>query len=140
MAAGLAVLAAGCGGGSSNSRSPSAADFVKHVTTEFSRGQTGRLWDKLHPAEQVIVSRARFAACEQNEGFGLRKIKVLDTYEEKVDLAGTSTPATAVTLQVTSDDGITTATLHAVSVGGTWRWMLQPADLAAYKHGTCPPR
>ncbi len=136
--AALALLGAGCGGGGSSPNSPSAADFVKHVTTEFSRGQTGPLWDELHPAEQALVTRARFVACEQNEGFGLRKIRVLDTYQETVDLAGKATPSTAVTVQVTSDDGITTATLHAVRVGDTWRWMLQPADLAVYKRGGCP--
>ena len=140
----LAVLAAGCGsggGGGTTSSSPkSAAAFVEHVTTEFSRGQTGPLWDELHPAEQALVSRARFIGCEQNEGFGLRKIKVLETYQEKFDIGGKPTPSTAVTLQVTSDDGITTATLHAIRVGDTWRWMLQPSDLAAYKRGTCPAR
>ena len=131
------ALAAGCGGGSGTS-TPSAADFVRRVTTEFSRGQAGRLWDELHPAEQAVVTRARFIECEQNEGFRLRKFKVLETYDETIDVAGTSVPSTAVSLEVTSDDGITTATIHAVLVDGTWRWVLQPADLAAYKRGACP--
>ncbi len=133
----VAVLAAGCGGGGS-SASGSAADFVRQVTTQFSRGQTGRLWDELHPAEQAVVTRARFIECEQNEGFRLRKFKVLETYEETIDVAGKSVDSTAVSLQVTSDDGITTATLHAVLVAGKWRWVLQPADYAAYKRGVCP--
>jgi hypothetical protein len=111
-ALGVLILTAACRG--SGSGAPSASDFVKHVTTEFSRGQTGPLWDELHPAEQALVTKARFLACERNEGFGLRKIKVLDTYQETIDVAGKATPSTAVTLQVTSDDGITTATLHAI--------------------------
>jgi hypothetical protein len=129
------ALAAGCGGGSST---PTASDFVRRVTTEFSRGQAGRLWDDLHPAEQAVVTRQRFIECQKNEGFGLRKFKVLDKYDETVDVAGASTRSTAVTVQVTSDDGITTATLHAVLVAGKWRWILQPADYAAYKRGACP--
>ena len=131
----VVALAAGCGGGSSTQ---SASDFVRRVTTEFSRGQSGRLWDELHPADQAVVTRTRFIACERNEGFGLRKFKVLETYPETVEVAGKKTSSTAVSVQVTSDDGITTATLHAVPVDGTWRWTLPAADYAAYKRGACP--
>ena len=131
-----AALAAGCGGG--GSRTQSASDFVRQVTSEFSRGQTGRLWDELHPADQAVVTRTRFISCQSNEGFGLRKFKVLETYNETVDVGGKNAESTAVSVQVTSDDGITTATLHAVPVAGKWRWILQPSDYAAYKRGTCP--
>ena len=131
----LAVLAAGCGGASSGRQS--AAGFVKQVTVQFSRGQSGRLWDELLPADQAIVTRARFVACQQNEGWNLKSIKVLETYDDAVDVDGKSEPATAVTVRVTSD-GVTTATMHAVSVNGTWRWILQPVDRAAYKKGKCP--
>jgi hypothetical protein len=131
-----AVLAAGCGGGGSGTES--ASSFVKRITLEFSRGQTGRLWDELYPAEQAVVTRTRFIQCERNEGFGLRKVKLLDSYEETIDVAGARTRSTAVSVRVTSDDGITTATLHAVLVDGKWRWILQPADFAVYKRGGCP--
>jgi hypothetical protein len=134
--AAAAALAAGCGGGGGGIES--ASSFVKRITLEFSRGQTGRLWDELHPAEQAVVSRTRFVECESNEGFVLRKVKVLDSYRETIDVAGTPTQSTAVSVRVTSDDGITTATLHAVLVDGKWRWILQPADYAAYKRGRCP--
>ena len=33
---------------------------------------------------------------------------------------------------------MTTATMHAVSFNGKWRWILSPADYAAYKQGKCP--
>jgi hypothetical protein len=135
-----ATLAAGCGAGSAGSggSGQSASDFVRQVTSEFSRGQAGRLWDELHPAEQAVVTKARFVDCQKNEGFRLLKFKVLETYAEKIDVAGRSVPSTAVSVQVTSDDGVTTATLHAVRVNGTWRWVLQPSDLAAYRRGACP--
>ena len=140
-----AGVASGCGGGgagsgsaSSGTSASSASDFVHQITSEFSRGQAGRLWEELHPAERAVVTRARFVECQQNEGFRLRKFKVLETYNESVDVAGTPEPSTAVSVQVTSDDGITTATLHAVLVAGKWRWILQPADYAAYKRGVCP--
>ena len=108
------------------------------MTTQFSRGQAGRLWDSLTPADQAVVTRARYTACQSNEGFALQKFKVLETYADTIDVAGKPTPSTAVSVQVTSDDGLTTATMHAVSVAGTWRWILPASEYAAYKQGTCP--
>ena len=132
----LTALAAGCG--SSGAKPESADAFMRRITTEFSRGQAGRLWDSLVPAEQRVVTKTRYLACQRNGGFRLRSFKVLDTYGEDVAVAGRQTPSTAVTVQVTSDDGVTTATMHAVKIGGHWHWLLQPADLAAYVAGRCP--
>ena len=131
-----AALAAGCGG--SSNRPESAGAFMHRITTEFSRGQAGRLWDSLVPAEQRVVTRARYLACQRNNGFRIRSFKVLETYGEGVEVEGKETPSTAVTVQVTSDNGVTTATMHAVKVGGTWHWMLRPSELAAYAAGRCP--
>lgn len=135
------AFAAGCGSsgsGGSGAGAPSASDFISQVTTQFSRGQAGPLWDTLHPADQAVVSRARYMACQSNEGFDLSKIKVLQTYADTVDLAGKQTPSTAVSVKVTADDGITTATMHAVKIDGKWRWILSPADYASYAKGKCP--
>ena len=139
--AGTAVLAAGCGsGGSGGSQSgaQSAADFVRQVTTQFSRGQSGRLWDELLPSDQRIATRARFLGCQPNEGWSLKHIKVLETYNDPVYVAGKPIPAKAVSVQVSSDDGVTTATMHAVSVAGRWHWVLQASDRGAYRAGKCP--
>ena len=136
-----AAFAAGCGGsggGGSASGKESAAGFVQRITVEFSRGQSGRLWDELHPADQALVTRARFAECQRNDGFNLKAFKVLESYDEPIDVAGKTVPSTAVSVRATSEDGETTATMHAVSVDGKWRWILQPADAAAYKKGRCP--
>jgi hypothetical protein len=132
----FALLTAGCGG--SAGRADSADAFMQRITTEFSRGQSGRLWDSLVPAEQRVVTRGRYLDCQRNGGFRLRSFKVLESYPEAVDVEGKQTPSTAVTVQVTSDDGVTTATMHAVKVGGAWHWVLQPSDLAAYAAGHCP--
>ena len=135
------LLGVGCsGGGNSGSQSgiQSPADFVRRITTEFSRGQSGRLWDELIPADQRSVTRARFVACEANEGWELKSIKVLETYDDPVVVGAKSLPSKAVTVRVTSDDGITTATMHAVSVNGKWHWVLQSSDRAAYASGKCP--
>jgi hypothetical protein len=136
-----AALAAGCGGGGTSGASngqQSAADFVRRITIEFSRGQSGRLWDELLPADQGVVTRARLVECQRNEGWNLKSIKVLETYADPVYVSGKSLPSKAVSVRVTSDDGVTTATMHAVSVNGGWRWVLQPVDRAVYKRGKCP--
>ncbi len=136
-----AVLVAGCFGGGAGSSQPgteSAATFVRRITTEFSRGQSGRLWDELLPADQRVVTRARFVGCQANEGWNLRSIKVLETYDDPVHVGATSFQAKAVSVRATSDDGVTTATMHAVSVNGRWHWVLQSSDREAYKSGKCP--
>ncbi len=135
-AAALAAVASACGGSSGGGNS--AADFVRRVTTEFSRGQSGRLWNELVPADQRVVTRARFVECQANEGWDLRSIKVLDTYSDPVAVGAKTIPATAVSVRVASDNGVTTATMHAVSVGGVWHWLLQPSDRSAYSAGRCP--
>lgn len=145
VAAVLVILAAACGGSATPkspadaSRGSSAAAFIEQVTTAFSRGQTGRLWDVMHPADKAVVTRARYMACQGNEGFQIKKIKLLDSYSDPVSIAGAQHPATAVSLRVTSDDGVTTATMHAVRASGAWHWVLSAADYAAYRAGKCPP-
>ena len=141
----VAALSAGCGGSSSPSGTggaatsgQSAATFIRGVTTQFSLGQSGRLWDTLHPADQAVVSRTRYMACQSNSGFDLKQLKVLDTFADPISIAGKTMSATAISVRTTSDDGVTTATVHAVRVQGNWRWVLSPADYAAYKQGKCP--
>ena len=109
--------------------SQSAADFIRQVTTQFSRGQSGPLWDTLHPGRPGNRQPARYMACQSNSGFDLKKIKVLQTYPDTVDIAGRATPSTAVSVRVTSDDGITNATMHAVKIKGKWRWILSARRL-----------
>ena len=133
LALGTLVLAA-CGG---SSHRDSAAAFMRHVTVEFSRGQAGPLWDELVPSEQKVVSRSAYVACAKN-GFRLRSFKVLEQYDEPVSVLAQKLPSTAVSVQVTSDDGVTTATMHAVKVDGRWRWILSPSELAAIRAGRCP--
>lgn len=137
LSAGLTAACGGSSGGSSSgTESPGA--FIQRVTTQFSRGQSGRLWNELYPADQAIVSRSRFMRCQGNQGFRLKSFKVLETYNDSVDVEGKAEKAEAVTVQVTSDNGVTTATVHAVNVGGAWHWILSPAQRAAYRSGQCP--
>ncbi len=131
----IAIVLTGCGGASSSN--DSAPAFIKRVTVEFSRAQAGRLWDQLVPAEQAVVPRTLYVRCARN-GFRVRSFKVLEKYDEPVSVLAHELPATAVSVQVTSDDGVTTATMHAVRVDGGWRWVLSPTDLTALRAGRCP--
>lgn len=135
----LATAACGSSGGSAGSGgTESAKAFVQRITTEFSRGQAGPLWDDLYPADQALVSRSRFMQCQGNQGFRLKSMKVLETYGDTLDVEGKAERAEAVTVQVTSDDGVTTATVHAIKVGTSWHWILSPTQRAAYRSGKCP--
>lgn len=134
LLAALVAILAGCGGKTANG---SADAFIKQVTVQFARGQAGPLWDELLPSEQRLVSRSRYIACAGN-GFRLRSFKVLDSYEEEVAVPAGRRPSTAVSVQVVSDDGVTTATVHAVQVAGHWHWILSPRELAAFSAGRCP--
>ena len=141
VAALIALLATACAGGSSGGTSTgteSAAGFIQRITTEFSRGQSGPLWDDLYPADQALVSRSRFMQCQGNQGFRLKSMKVLETYGDTLDVEGKAERAEAVTVQVTSDNGVTTATVHAIKVGTSWHWILSPTQRAAYRSGKCP--
>jgi len=144
VAASLAVaggsLLAACGGTSNatQQRTNAAGAFVRQVTLEFSRGQSGRLWDQLLGSDQSVVSRSRFVECQANTGWNLKSLKILDGYSDAVTVGAKTIGATAVTVRVTSDDGVTTATMHAVPVGSGWRWVLQPSDRQAYLKGKCP--
>ena len=133
-------LLAGCGGSANTTqqRTKAAGTFVRQVTLEFSRGQSGRLWDQLLGSDQAVVSRSRFVECQANTGWNLRSLKILDGYDDGVAVGRKTVSATAVTVRVTSDDGVTTATMHAVPVGSGWRWVLQPSDRQAYLQGKCP--
>jgi hypothetical protein len=76
--------------------------------------------------------------CQGNQGFRLKSMKVLETYGDTLDVEGKAERAEAVTVQVTSDDGVTTATVHAIKVGTSWHWILSPTQRAAYRSGKCP--
>ena len=116
----------------------SAADFIRQVTTQFSRGQTGRLWDT--PSSRRPGRRQSRALHGVPEQLRLRpeKFKILETYADTVDVAGKATPSTAVSVRVTSDDGVTTATMHAVKFNGTWRWILVAGRLRRLQAGQVP--
>ncbi len=108
------------------------------------------LYSKLHPAQQVFISRDRFIDCEnqRDEAYGLTvkliAFKVIRSYEQTILIPGTRQTAqsTAVKYKYTVRTGggstfSITDDSHAVLVNGFWKWLVTSKDAYAYKAGRC---
>jgi hypothetical protein len=156
----VVLIVAACGGGNGDNEtqaSPTttkpeqdAGDYMKELIQQSLRGQYGRTWETLHPAHQAVVSRDKYDSCERQseESAGATKIDVavVETYKEPIRVEGDGTvESTAVTLRFSYANPLTGkpaeehATVHAVAVGGEWKWILTPKDHKAYAKGECPP-
>jgi hypothetical protein len=138
---------AGCAGSDEPSQpTENAGDFYKRRLTYDFKRQFGRSWDMLHPAHQKLVSRSRYASCE-DERFPiaqLRKVVVLGIKDAPLDVANIpQKTAKRITLKVTVGIGKQQVSLdrsyHAVDVDGAWRWMLDDGAIAAFRRGLCAP-
>jgi hypothetical protein len=126
--------------------SETADAFYKRLLGYDFKGQWGRTWDVLHPAEKRYVTRERFTDCMQQSSGDLPElvsIKTVEVYDDPLDLKGIPQKSSkAVTYKLTLKSGdqqeSTTQTSHAVLVGDHWTWILKDADLASYKAGDCP--
>ena len=133
------LLLAACGGGDDSGGS--AGDAVIQQMQQLSRGQMGRQWDDLHPAQQALIPRDHFVQCGGIE-VNIDGTKVIETYEEEVLIPGTDqrVQSTAVTVEMTFSSGeakrTQTQTFHEILVDDEWRWIV--ADPAAYADGQCP--
>ena len=128
----------------------SAGTFIRNVLDLRASRQYAKLWSKLHPAQQVFVSRGRFIACEKqkDEALGvalnLVRFQVLRTNRENIRIPGTQQTrrSTNVRYRYTmraADEtiGPITDNSHGVLVNGRWTWLVSPKDAAAYKAGRC---
>ena len=142
----IASLAlAGCGGADEPER-PGA--FVTTLIRDLGSGRTGKAWESLHPLHREQVPRARYVACERDDGFGgtVTKVDVLGVKEEPATIPGQfgQRPSTAVTVGVTLDVPESaeperfTLTAHVFDTDGEWSWVIGPVDYAAYMTGNCP--
>jgi hypothetical protein len=141
----VTLAVAGCGGADEPDR-PGA--FVTTLIHDLGSGRTGKAWDSLHPLHRERVSRARYVACEQQDGFGgeVTKVDVLEVKEEPAVIPGSfgERPSTAVTVAVTLDVPESeeperfTLTAHVFDTDGEWSWVIGPVDYAAYMTGNCP--
>ena len=156
--AALAVFLMACGGGSSdeaellpgNDQSPeSSADIPSEAATDaferlidyISKGQYGRAWDELHPAQQALVTRADYMLCRGDAIDEVKVVEILEEYDEDVPIPGTDlvVASTAITAELRLKSGLfeetTTDTFHEIAVDGEWRWIVSDPD--DYDPETC---
>lgn len=132
--AALFTLAA-CGGGGGGGESASVA-IVRQLEL-LSGGDTGALWDELHPAQQAIVPRDLYVRCAP--AIELTDIKAIrERTETAFQIPGTSerVDAVAVTVEFTVAGTKQTETFHEVEVDGKWRWLLSEPE--PFSRGECP--
>ena len=125
-----------------------AGQYVKRLYRLQVGQQFGKVWDTLHPAQQRLVPRKRYAQCETRRRIGyrleLKKIAVLSTETGRFHLEGTSLRVAATTVRIRIDVLVNdflnreTIDIHVVAVHGKWRWAMERDTALAYKAGRCP--
>jgi hypothetical protein len=104
-------------------------DSVVAYLTAAGRGQFGRMWDQLHPAQQAVIDRDTYVDCqeERTTAVDIEEIEVVETFEDEIAIAGTDerTQTTAVTVRVEwsigAQDFSGTETINLAAVDGEWR-------------------
>lgn len=121
-----------------NSNAAAEAEMLRQLDW-FYKGQYARVYTRLHPAQQALVSRERYIECN-NAARQDVKMKVIESYRDYVQILGTTKTANAteVTVRFTFHDGASvTHTFPLVDIGGgDWRWLNDPSE---YDNGGCPP-
>lgn len=131
LALALIALLGACGG--DNGPEDPAVAALRRQFDFLSKGQHGRIWDELHPAQQALLPRDAYAACADAAtagGFTIVELDVDEVYDEQIVIPGTSTSATAkaitirMTLRSGTESGELTDTFHEIDVDGAWRWSM----------------
>jgi hypothetical protein len=128
------------------SRSPVA--FLSGVVRQLAANDYARAYETLVPAQQRLVSRSAYVACESRSPIPgkLTSLKLLAVRDELVKVPGTSgapTVSTAVTfaLRITGDGGEPAVdvrlTAHALRLSSGFAWMLPGARLALHRSPGC---
>jgi hypothetical protein len=122
----------------------SAESALRRQFDELNKGQFGKEWDELHPAQQAIISREHYIECGAKANLPtVDSADVIETYQEDVTIPGTSVKASSIALTVKLELSLgllkneATDTYHEVQVDGVWRWALAAPE--GYANGNCPP-
>ncbi len=160
----LAVIAAGCSGGSAGTTpatqpsgatpgaiaasptpgqpSQSPGDFVVANLNERLRGQSDRAYQTLAKEQQAFVAQDVYVRCDKAADLGVPdSIKVTDTYASTTDVPGTDlvgVPVQAVTVELRWGARKQALTYHLLAEDGGWRWILNAAAMTAERTGNCP--
>jgi hypothetical protein len=160
-----ALLLAGCGGGSggggtvTGTTTDTAAGTTGNTVAEPSekpedamkaqidllvKGQWSRLYERLHPGQQALVSFEQYQTCVTENGLsGVQmKFQTVEVFDDRMDVPGVPEKSgKAVTFKLTVGNGSTsTLTRHVILHQGKWYWTYLASDLEKYGAGSCPSR
>jgi hypothetical protein len=136
------ALTFACSGDDSEQASPTEAttdapdieDAFLEQFEESKAHQFARLYARLHPAQQELVSEAGFLACAEDQFATLpadTTVEVTETYPEDYTIPGVGERVSTMAVTYTMEAGDETAqdTIHLMDVDGSWRWfMADPAQ------------
>jgi hypothetical protein len=146
VGAGVAVWA----GGRSDTKQPSAdpALFLRGIVSQIAANDYGAVWQKLHPVQQRVATRTAYVRCEELSPIPghLDWIRLVGTKDERITVPGDKgvVDSKAVTFRLKLSEPVlkesvtVTKTVHAVAVGGEWRWILTPERFGIYRSKACP--
>lgn len=140
-----AAIAAACGGSDGNNAS-GPATALRTFFEQADRGQWGRQWDTLHPAQQALIRREAFVTCRTADlsGFSLEDLDIVETFGEPTVVPGTDLEVerVAVTFALEGAFGLLTFddrdTAQLVLFGEKWTWLMRQETVDAYQRGECP--
>lgn len=132
----LVAVLAGCGGSGGKFDDEPAAQAMRRQFDYIAKGQDGRRWDELHPAQQALIPRERFLDCNEADSVEIERVEVLEVFDEQTSIPGTdrTVASRAITVRVKASAGLLsdefTDTFHEVEVDGAWRWVMSPDAVA----------
>ena len=153
VAAAAAIAAAaivlGSSGGSGNAAQPKddPVQFLRGVVAQIVGNDYADAWQTLHPAQQRVVSKRDYVRCElQTKIVGhLDSLTLVRAFDDFVLVAGggvrpVKSKVATFRLRLSEPGvGVITFThsVHAIAVGGHWRWILTPHRYELYRLGGC---
>jgi len=137
----LAVIAAGCGSGSSAPKEDPSTAAVR-VVHQITANKYAQAWGDLHSKDQNVAPLGEYVDCETRSPVIVRPrgVKVLKVTEESIGIGdGTFVETKAVAVRLTFADAFkVTQTVHLVAEDKRWKWILPSFRFRDYKANRCP--
>lgn len=132
------------GPGSGTPRTASAERVAQRSFENFFDGNFGAVWDALHPADQQIISRDRYIACESSVSTAsLQSMKITGRFGSPLHRPGIPQRAAtnvAFLLHVEFPKGTAVRRRSQMLVrrNGQWKLLLYDSEWRAFRAGRCP--
>ena len=137
----LAVIAAGCGSGSSAPKEDPSTAAVR-VVHQITANKYAQAWGDLHSKDQNVAPLGEYVDCETRSPVIVRPrgVKVLKVTEESIGIGdGTFVETKAVAVRLTFAGAFkVTQTVHLVAEDKRWKWILPSFRFRDYKANRCP--